>query len=100
MQNQALEQPRDSVLRYGAVVGCELLNFFVKVLACEDLIIMKLLAARLIDQADVVALLQANLPELDVAYLVQSAQRLQLMNGLTEIWNKALPDEPAPNALA
>jgi hypothetical protein len=27
--NQALEQTRDSVLRYGAVVGCELLNFFV-----------------------------------------------------------------------
>ena len=29
MPNQALEQTRDSVLRYGAVVGCELLNFFV-----------------------------------------------------------------------
>jgi hypothetical protein len=28
-QNQALEQTRDSVLRYGEVVGCELLNFFV-----------------------------------------------------------------------
>ena len=29
-QNQALEQNRDSVLRYGQVVGCELLNFFVR----------------------------------------------------------------------
>ena len=28
-QNQALEQTRDSVLRYGEVVGCELLNFVV-----------------------------------------------------------------------
>ena len=27
--NQALEQTRDSVLRYGESVGCELLNFFV-----------------------------------------------------------------------
>ena len=27
--NQALEQTRDNVLRYGEVVGCELLNFFV-----------------------------------------------------------------------
>ena len=27
--NQALEQPRDSVLRYGESIGCELLNFFV-----------------------------------------------------------------------
>ena len=30
-QNQALEQTRDSVLRYGEVVGCELLNFFVRI---------------------------------------------------------------------
>jgi hypothetical protein len=29
-QNQALEQTRDNVLRYGEVVGCELLNFFVR----------------------------------------------------------------------
>ena len=28
--NQALEQTRDSVLRYGCLVGCELLNFFVR----------------------------------------------------------------------
>ena len=28
--NQALEQTRDSVLRYGESVGCELLNFFVR----------------------------------------------------------------------
>ena len=28
--NQAFEQIRDSVLRYGEVVGCELLNFFVR----------------------------------------------------------------------
>ena len=30
MPNQALEQTRESVLRYGEVVGCELLNFFVR----------------------------------------------------------------------
>ena len=30
MPNQALEQTRDNVLRYGEVVGCELLNFFVR----------------------------------------------------------------------
>ena len=29
-QNQALEQTRDSVLRYGERVGCELLNFVVR----------------------------------------------------------------------
>jgi hypothetical protein len=30
MPNQALEQSRDSVLRYGESVGCELLNFVVR----------------------------------------------------------------------
>ena len=30
MSIQALEQTRDSVLRYGESVGCELLNFFVR----------------------------------------------------------------------
>jgi hypothetical protein len=29
-ENQALEQTRDSVLRYGEVVGCELLNLVVR----------------------------------------------------------------------
>ena len=28
--NQTLEQTRDSVLRYGEVIGRELLNFFVR----------------------------------------------------------------------
>jgi hypothetical protein len=30
MANQALEQTRDSVLRYGESVGCELLNLIVR----------------------------------------------------------------------
>lgn len=30
MPNQALKQTRDNVLRYGEVVGCELLNLFVR----------------------------------------------------------------------
>jgi hypothetical protein len=30
MPNQALEQTRDSVLRYGESFGCELLNFSVR----------------------------------------------------------------------
>lgn len=30
MPNQALEQTRDSVLRYDEVVGCELLDFFIQ----------------------------------------------------------------------
>ena len=34
--NQALEQTRDSVLRYGERVGCELLNFFVPSVLCPN----------------------------------------------------------------
>ncbi len=30
MPNQTLEQTRDSVLRYGESIGCELLNFIVR----------------------------------------------------------------------
>ena len=33
--NQALEQTRDSVLRYGESIGCELLNFVVLSLLCR-----------------------------------------------------------------
>ena len=33
--NQALEQTRDSVLRYGEVVGCELLNLVVSRVKAE-----------------------------------------------------------------
>ncbi len=34
--NQALEQARDSVLRYGEVVGRELLNLFVRLIMLRD----------------------------------------------------------------
>ena len=39
--NQALEQTRDSVLRYGESVGCELLNFVVRRLASRMQITMR-----------------------------------------------------------
>jgi hypothetical protein len=63
----------------------------VAVLACEDLILHKLLAGRIIDRADVVSLLKANQPILEIEYLLRWARQLGLMPDLTQLWNEALP---------
>jgi len=46
------------------------------VLACEDMILFKLLAGRIIDQADAAALLRLNNQKLDWDYLNKEADRL------------------------
>jgi len=55
------------------------------VLACEDLILFKLLAGRIIDQADVAALLRINDESLDWVYLNKEADQLgfhEVLDGL------------------
>jgi hypothetical protein len=66
------------------------------VLACEDLILHKLLSERIIDQADTVALLRLNRQSLDLAYLRHWAAGLQVGPGLAEAWRAAWPGEPLP----
>jgi hypothetical protein len=66
----------------------------IAVLSCEDLILHKLLAGRIIDRVDVAALLKLNLPSLDRAYLACWARELNLVSELTEIWKDALPGQP------
>ncbi len=68
----------------------------VDVLTCEDLILHKLLAGRLIDRADGAALLRANGPHLDLAYLKQWVARLGLEILFDEIWSEACPGDAAP----
>jgi hypothetical protein len=68
----------------------------VAVLACEDLILHKILAGRIIDRADVAALLRANRGALDVAYLRRWSQDLNLGPALAEVWAEALPEDPVP----
>ena len=63
------------------------------VLSCEDLIVHKLLAGRIIDRADAASLVRANCPELDVDYLLTSARQLKLENELLEIWDEAFPGQ-------
>ena len=56
----------------------------IAVLACEDLILHKLLAGRMIDRADAVALLQMNRDVLDVDYLDHWADSLGVRSELDE----------------
>jgi len=72
------------------------LDIEISVLGCEDLILHKLLAGRVIDRADAAALLRANRESLELDYLLRWTGRLELASGLTEVWNEALPGEPLP----
>lgn len=62
------------------------------VLSCEDLIIHKLSAARPIDRADAVALLEENRAALDIAYLQDWTSRLNLSEEFADAWQTAFPD--------
>jgi hypothetical protein len=66
----------------------------IAVLSCEDLIIHKLLAGRIIDSADVAALLRANRPGLDLSYLKGWLEELSLLSNLETIWHETFPSEP------
>jgi hypothetical protein len=68
----------------------------ISVLTCEDLIIHKLLAGRLIDRADCVALLQLNRSDLDMSYLGHWVRKLKQQSLIIEIWQEAFPDQPIP----
>jgi len=64
------------------------------VLACEDLILHKLLTEWLIDRADAAALLRLNRHGLDLTYLQHRSGELRLQPALAEAWDEALPGEP------
>jgi Uncharacterised nucleotidyltransferase len=66
----------------------------IAVLSCEDLIIHKLLAGRIIDSADVAALLRANRADLDLEYLKRWLGQLKLLPHLETIWRETFPSEP------
>ena len=72
------------------------LGFEIDVLACEDLIVHKLLAGRMIDLADSQALLRENRSSLDVEYLVRWIDKLGLRAEFEKAWEEAIPGEPAP----
>jgi hypothetical protein len=65
-------------------------------LSCEDLIVFKLIANRIIDRADAAALLRIQRAKLDLAYLSQWIDRRAVGPQFAEIWREAFPDEPLP----
>lgn len=70
------------------------LDVTLDVLACEDLLLHKLLAGRIIDRVDAAALIRANLAALDRPYLNQWAQQLKLVADLDAVWEAAFPVAP------
>lgn len=70
-----------------------------RVLTCEDLILHKLLAGRMIDRSDTAALIRANRDTLDFHELSKRVQSLSLRSEFMEIWNEASPGEPLPGAI-
>jgi hypothetical protein len=70
----------------------------VGVLSCEDLILHKLIAGRLIDLADAAALLRANRESLDWGYIRPWASELELERELAQVWDEAFPGVPMPKS--
>jgi hypothetical protein len=66
------------------------------VLNCEDLILFKLIAGRIIDRADAAMLLRDNRDAIDFAYLEGWVSELKLDAEFAEIWEEAFPGEPLP----
>jgi len=69
----------------------------VDVLSCEDLILLKMFAGRVIDRADAAALLRVNRQSLDLDYLLRQIDDQNLTNEFTEIWEEAFPGEARPD---
>jgi hypothetical protein len=66
----------------------------IAVLACEDLILHKLLAGRMIDLADAAALIRANRETLDCDYLDRWARSLDVGAELAGVWKEAIQCSP------
>jgi hypothetical protein len=68
----------------------------ISVLSCEDLILFKLLAGRMIDRADAAMLLRENVDDLDFKYLGDWISQFDLGKDFQEIWAEALPSRESP----
>jgi hypothetical protein len=91
--------------QYAALDRCvtttiEELDSPVNVLSCEDLILHKLLAGRIIDRADAAALLRANRDALDFDYLQHWIETKQLTVDFSEVWAEAFPGKPLPSRMS
>jgi hypothetical protein len=71
-------------------------GFEVSVVSCEDLIVFKLIAGRVLDRVDVSELLKANRDTLNMNYLTEWVRKLKLKRVYFETWRDAFPGERAP----
>ena len=69
----------------------------VDVVACEDLILLKLMAGRAIDMADAAFVLRFNAQDIDVEYLLRWGQKQKVWRELKLIWDEAFPGLAPPN---
>lgn len=67
------------------------------VLSCEDLLLHKLIAGRILDRLDVIALLRANRLTLDLPYLQTWIGPLALTAEWSVAWREAFPGEEPPS---
>jgi hypothetical protein len=72
------------------------LDFLIAILNCEDVILHKLIAGRIIDRADAAMLFRENRDKIDFDYLAHWIKKLSLQSELQEIFAEAFPDEPLP----
>jgi hypothetical protein len=87
-QRQALERR--------VPISANEVGFEFHVLACEDLILHKLLAARIVDLMDAAALLRANRSTIDFVYLHHWLKEKGLSSDFARVWQEAFPGEPPP----
>jgi hypothetical protein len=71
-------------------------NGGIRVVRCEDLVLFKLMAGRIIDRADTAFLLRLNRDSLDLPYLKHWAAQLSLAHELDAVWGEAFPGENIP----
>jgi hypothetical protein len=69
----------------------------VDVIHCDDLILFKLVAGRIIDHADAAMLLRENRDTIDFDYLRSWVNRLDLAKEFAEIWQEAYPGQNEPS---
>lgn len=71
----------------------------IDILNCDDLILLKLVAGRMIDLADAAMLLRENRDVIDFPYVSSWLARLELSPQFVAIWREAFPDEDPPPTL-
>lgn len=87
------------ILQRRVPIRLPLLDREIAVVSCEDLLILKLLAGRMIDRADAAMLLRNNRDRLDLEHLLKSVKEQELQLQFAEIWDEAFPGEQPPDSV-